>query len=465
MRYIMKKYKFYLPVLLLVLASCNKKFLDLTPVSTIAPGQFFKTASDAVTAVNGCYASLAQGSQYGATFEVLMEARADNFTDQDPSSNAGQNYQINRYSDNPGNTNFYNAWVGVYNGIFRCNTLLTAIDGINMDETLKNRIKGEARFIRALSYFNLVRLWGPVPLLTAAVDPVEAVTLKRDDVAAVYKQVEEDLIFAAANLPATYAATELGRVTNGAAKGLLGKVYLYQKKYAAAQTILQEVIDSKVFTLLPKIADVFSTTNKYNAEILFAVRYAKGVANQDHGFWYANSQTITVDTTLLKAYNVADLRRPLSESVKPAGNANMMPRKFVDDPVNGNAGNDFPVLRFADVLLMQAEALNEAGYSTGGNAFTYLNMIRSRAGLSTLTATDLPDQISFRNEIYLQRRLELPFECDRWFDLVRTNRAVTEILANKKVTLPAFRLIYPIPQQEIDIMNNKATFPQNQGYD
>lgn len=465
MRYIMKKYKFYLPVLLLILASCNKKFLDLTPVSTIAPGQFFKTASDAVTAVNGCYASLAQGSQYGATFEVLMEARADNFTDQDPSSNAGQNYQINRYSDNPGNTNFYNAWVGVYNGIFRCNTLLTAIDGINMDESLKNRIKGEARFIRALSYFNLVRLWGPVPLLTAAVDPVQAATLKRDDVAAVYKQVEEDLVFAAANLPATYAATDLGRVTSGAAKGLLGKVYLYQKKYTAAQTVLQEVIDSKAFTLLPKVADVFSTSNKYNAEILFAVRYAKGVANQDHGFWYANSQTITVDTTLLKAYNAADLRRPLSESVKPTGNANMMPRKFVDDPVNGNAGNDFPVLRFADVLLMQAEVLNEVGYSTGGNAFTYLNMIRTRAGLSTLSATDLPDQTSFRNEIYLQRRLELPFECDRWFDLVRSNRAITEILANKKVVLPSFRLIYPIPQQEIDIMNNKATFPQNQGYD
>jgi hypothetical protein len=465
MQQTMKKYKLYFPLLVLIFASCNKEFLDLNPVSTIAPGQFFKTAGDAVTAVNGCYASLAQGSQYGATFEVLMEARADNFTDQDPSSNAGQNYQINRYSDNPGNTNFYNAWVGVYNSIFRCNTLLAAIDGITMDETLKNRIKGEARFIRALDYFNLVRLWGAAPLLTTTTDPVNAVNLKRDEVASIYKQVEEDLVFAAANLPATYAATELGRVTNGAAKGLLGKVYLYQKKYAAAQTVLQEVINSNVFVLLPKVADVFSTTNKYNAEILFAVRYAKGVATQDHGFWFANSQTITVDTTLLKAYDDADLRRPLSESVKPTGNANMMPRKFLDEPVNGNAGNDFPVLRFADVLLMQAEILNEQGYSAAGNAFTYLNMIRTRASLAQLTAANLPDQASFRNEIYRQRRLELPFECDRWFDLVRTNRAVSEILANKKVNLPTFRLIYPIPQQEIDIMNNKATFPQNPQYD
>ena len=462
----MKKYTYYLPLLVFIFASCKKEFLDLNPISTIAPGQFFKTAGDAVTAVNGCYASLAQSSQYGATFEVLMEARADNYTDQDPSSNAGQNYQINRYSDNPGNTNFYNAWVGVYNGIFRCNTLLTAIEGISMDETLKNRIKGEARFIRALDYFNLVRLWGPVPLLTTTTDPVNAVNLKRDEVAAIYKQVEEDLVFAAANLPVSYAASETGRVTNGAAKGLLGKVYLYQKKYAAAQTVLQDVINSNVFVLLPKVADVFSTANKYNAEILFAVRYAKGVANQDHGFWYANSQTITVDTTLMKAYDDGDLRKTLSEAVKPTGNANMMPRKFVDDPVNGNAGNDFPVLRFADVLLMQAEILNEQGYNATGDAFTYLNMIRTRAGLvKKLTATDLPDQDSFRREVYRQRRLELPFECDRWFDLLRTNRVVAEILANKKVTVPAFRLLYPLPQQEIDIMNNKATFPQNPGYD
>lgn len=115
---------------------------------------------------------------------------------------------------------------------------------------------------------------------------------------------------------------------------------------------------------------------------------------------------------------------------------------------------------------MQAEILNEQGYSATGDAFTYLNMIRTRAGLTKpLTATDLPEQGSFRREVYRQRRPELPFECDRWFDLIRTNRAVSEILANKKVTVPAFRLLYPLPQQEIDIMNNKVSFPQNPGYD
>jgi starch-binding outer membrane protein, SusD/RagB family len=468
MKFQMKNTIALLCMFLLVCTSCQKDFLELTPKSTIAPETFFKTSSDAITAVNGCYKSLGLGSQYGGTFQVLMEQRADNFSDQDPSSGAGQNFQINRFSDNPGNTNLYTAWTSIYSGIYRCNTVLESIDPINMDNTLKNRIKGEASFIRALHYFNLVRFWGAVPLVTKIIDPVSAASLKRDDVTAVYTQIENDLIFAAANLPATYGATDLGRVTQGAAKGLLGKVFLYQKKFSNARTVLDEVINSKVFSLLPNVADVFSATVKYHAEILFAVRFAKGISGQDHGFWYANTQVIGVDTTIQKAYNEAgDLRKTLVDPVKPTGNGNIMPRKFLDQPVNNAAGNDFPVLRFADVLLIQAEVINELGYSNSiaaGSAFAYLNAVRKRAGLKELTGTDLPTQESFRAEIYKQRRLELPFECDRWFDLVRRGTAIAEIAANKKITIAAFRLLYAIPQQEIDIMNNSATFGQNPGY-
>jgi starch-binding outer membrane protein, SusD/RagB family len=463
----MKNILFTLCILLLVGTSCQKDFLDLAPKSTISPANFFKTSGDAVTAVNGCYKSLAVGGQYGGTFQVLMENRGDNFSDQDPSSGAGQNYQINRFSDNPGNTNLYNSWIAIYTSIFRCNTVLESIDPITMDNTLKNRIKGEASFIRALNYFNLVRLWGAVPLVTKTIDPVAATNLKRDDVATVYAQIEADLKFAAANLPATYPAADLGRVTQGAAKGLLGKVYLYQKKYNDAKTVLDEVINSKVFSLLPKVEDVFSATVKYHAEILFAVRFAKGIAGQDHGFWYANTQVIGVDTTIQKAYEATDLRKTLVDAVKPTGNGNIMPRKFLDQPVNNAAGNDFPILRFADVLLIQAEALNEIGYNAStaaGTAFAHLNAVRKRAGLKELTGTDLPDQASFRAEIYKQRRLELPFEGDRWFDLVRRGTAIAEIAANKKITIQPFRLIYAIPQQEIDIMNNPSTFGQNPGY-
>ena len=463
----MKNILFTLCILLLVGTSCQKDFLDLAPKSTISPANFFKTSGDAVTAVNGCYKSLAVGGQYGGTFQVLMEQRADNFSDQDPSSGAGQNYQINRFSDNPGNTNLYNSWIAIYKSIFRCYTVLESVDPINMDNTLKNRIKGEASFIRALNYFNLVRMWGAVPLVIKTIDPVAATSLKRDDVATVYAQIEADLKFAAANLPATYPAADLGRVTQGAAKGLLGKVYLYQKKYNDAKTVLDEVINSKVFSLLPKVEDVFSATVKYHAEILFAVRFAKGIAGQDHGFWYANTQVIGVDTTIQKAYEATDLRKTLVDAVKPTGNGNIMPRKFLDQPVNNAAGNDFPILRFADVLLIQAEALNEIGYNAStasGTAFAHLNAVRKRAGLKELTGTDLPTQESFRAEIYKQRRLELPFEGDRWFDLVRRGTAIAEIASNKKITIQPFRLIYGIPQQEIDIMNNPSTFGQNPGY-
>jgi hypothetical protein len=468
MKFQMKNTIALLCMFLLVCTSCQKDFLELTPKSTIAPETFFKTSSDAITAVNGCYKALALGGQYGGTFQILMEQRADNFSDQDPSSGAGQNYQINRFSDNPGNTNLYTAWTSIYNGIYRCNTVLESIDPINMDNTLKNRIKAEATFIRALSYFNLVRLWGAVPLVTKIIDPVSAASLKRDDVTAVYTQIENDLIFAAANLPTSYGAADLGRVTQGAAKGLLGKVYLYEKKYSNARTVLDDVINSKVFSLLPNVADVFSATVKYHAEILFAVRFAKGIAGQDHGFWYANTQVIGVDTTIQKAYNEAgDLRKTLVDPVKPTGNGNIMPRKFLDQPVNNAAGNDFPVLRYADVLLIQAEVLNELGYSNStaaGTAFAYLNAVRKRAGLKELAGTDLPTQESFRAEIYKQRRLEFPFEGDRWFDLVRRGTAIAEIAANKKITIAPFRLLYAIPQQEIDIMNNSATFGQNPGY-
>jgi starch-binding outer membrane protein, SusD/RagB family len=455
-------------ICLFVCTSCKEDFLELTPQSTIAPETFFKTAADAVTAVNGCYKSLAVGSQYGSTFQILMETRGDNYLDQDPSSGAGQNYQINRFSDSPGNTNLYNAWTSLYSTTFRCNTVLESVEPIKMDNTLKNRIKAEASFIRALSYFNLLRLWGDVPLVIKSIDPVGASNLKREATTAIYAQIEADLTFAATNLPSTHAAIDLGRVTKGAAQGLLGKVYLYQKKYTNAKTVLDEVINSRTFSLLPNIAETFSPTVKYHAEILFAVRFTKGIAGQDHGYWYANTQIIGLDSTLFKAYDAVDTRRMMIEFAKPTGNSNILPRKFIDIAVNNNTGTDFPILRYADVLLLQAEALNEIGYSnstTAGTAFAHLNAVRKRAGLTELTATNLVDQTAFRKEIYKQRRLELPFEGDRWFDMVRTGTAIEGIAASsKKITIEPFRFLYPIPQQEIDIMNNKTTFPQNPGY-
>jgi starch-binding outer membrane protein, SusD/RagB family len=461
----MKKIIILAGLSLLLCSACRQEFLELTPVSTIAPETFYKSAADAIAAVNGCYKSLAVGGQYNNTFHVLMETRGDNFLDQDPSSGAGVNYQINRFSDSPGNGNLYSAWVSIYSSIFRCNTVLEAVETTSMDANLKERVKAEATFIRALSYFNLIRLWGNVPLITKTLSPEEAAQQIRNPVTEVYAQIEKDLLFAAANLPETYPAADLGRVTKGAAQGLLGKVYLYQKKFSEASKVLNEVINGRKFSLLPNIADVFSPTVKYHAEILFAIRYAKGTAGQDHGFWYANTQVVGLDSTLFKAYDAVDTRRPMIEFTRPAGNSNILPRKYHDAPVNNNVGNDMPVLRYADVLLMQAEALNELGYNSSteaGTAFAHLNAVRRRAKLPEASAVTLPTQEAFRREIYLQRRLELPFECDRWFDMVRVGTAIRDIAASgKKITIRTTQFLYPIPQQEIDIMNNPAGFPQN----
>ena len=457
--------------------SCKKSFLDLTPSSSITPNTFFKTSTDAITAVDGCYAANQSTNLYGDGFQVLMEERGDNVLDLDISGGSGVNYKIAHFIEDDGNSLLQSAWQTLFNGIFRCNTVLNNIDPINMDSTLKNRVRGEARFLRALNYFNLVRLWGAVPVLTTTVSASEALNLKRDDVTTVYAQIESDLSFAAANLPSSYTGSDVGRVTSGAANGLLGKVYLYEKKYSNASSLLQQVINSGVFSLLPNIADVFSDSEKYNAEILFAVRYASGVVGQTHAFWFTDNNNLpTIDSSIVNAYSAGDLRKTLTDAIKPAGLGFTGPRKFIDVPdATSNSGEDFPVLRYADILLMQAEAMNEQGYSaatSSGSAFDYLNQVRQRAGLSGLSSTDLPDQTSFRNEVYLQRRLELAFECDRWFDLVRTGNAISaigadvgkEVVTGTPIVIDAHQFIYAIPATELSIINNPTNFPQNPGY-
>ena len=462
---------------LLFLTSCQKGFLDLTPPSQVTPSNFYKTSADAITAVNGCYTVNQSSNLYGAGFQVMMEERGDNVLDLDISGGSGTNYKICHFIEDPGNTLLYSVWVGLYNGIFQCNTLLNNIGPIPMDSTLKNRVRGEAQFLRALHYFNLVRLWGGVPVLTTVVSADQALGLKRDSVATVYQQIEADLTFAAANLPASYTGADVGRVTSGAASGLLGKVYLYEKKYASAGTVLQGVISSNVFALQPSIASVFSDANKYNSEILFAVRYASGITGETHGFWFTDNNNLpTVDSSIVNAYSAGDLRKTLTDAIHPTGLSFTGPRKYIDAPdASGNSGVDFPVLRYADVLLMEAEILNELGYSSAtgnGTAFYYLNQVRQRAGLTALTSTDLPDQASFRSEVYLQRRLELPFECDRWFDLVRTGQAINaiaadagkEVVAGTPIVIDAHQFIYAIPNAELQILNFPADFPQNPGY-
>ena len=447
------------------LTACQKDFLELKPLSQPNVDNFYKTANDFGNAVNGAYDALQSANQYGGDYNTLMEARSDNVLDNDPSSSAGLRYNIDRFIEPTTNSVLRDTWGSLYTGINRCNLILDKIDAVTIDAPLKARYKGEAQFIRALSYFNLVRLWGKVPLVLTAGTTTEARSYTRNEIAEVYTAIEKDLTAAAAGLPVSYTGTDVGRATSGAAKGLLGKVYVTEKKYDLAVSILKDVVTGTTYQLLPNVADVFAVANKNNAELLFAVKFKKGgLLGEGHGSWYGTSIGDNIEPSLRAAYSAGDKRLPLSVQVPVPSSINAVPRKFYDElSATNDVGNDFPVLRFADVLLLYAEALNEVGYQATGDAFTALNRVRTRAGVSAYTAADLATKEAFRTAVIKERRLELALENDRWFDLIRTGTAV-EAIKVTGITMPAYRVYYPIPQSEIDVYNNKTTFPQNEGY-
>ena len=451
----------------LFVCSCQSDFLDLTPQSQPNVDNFYQTANDFNNAVNGAYDVLQSGNQYGGDFNTLIETRSDNVLDNDPSSNAGLRYNIDRFIEPTTNTVLRDTWGSLYTGINRTNLILDKIETVTIDAPLKARYKGEAQFIRALSYFNLVRLWGRVPLVLTAGSTTEARSYVRNEVVDIYAAIEKDLTDAAANLPVSYTGADVGRATSGAAKALLGKVLVTETKFAQAVPVLREVITANTYRLLPNVADVFLVSNENNVEIVFAVKFRKGVGGalpEGHGLWYGTNIGDNIEPSLRAAYPAGDKRQPLTVQIPVPSNVNVVPRKWYDEvSATNDVGNDFPVLRYADVLLLYAESLNETGYQATGDAFTYLNQVRTRAGVPVYAAAQLATQAAFRNAVINERRLELALENDRWFDLVRTGTAINALLATR-ITVPANRLIYPIPQAEIDTYNNSTTFPQNPGY-
>jgi hypothetical protein len=451
------------------MASCKKNFLTLTPQSQATEVDFYKTTDDISKAITASYAALQSNNMYNDRFVTLMETRSDNIEDINPGGNAGRDFNIDRFLAKSDNSAILDAWLGLYNAIARCNNVIANLSVVS-DANLKKQYEGEAKFLRALHYFNLVRLWGDAPLVLNPVLAADAQKLVRNSKQELYTSIESDLNAAITSLPTIFAGINTGRATQGAAKALLGKVLLTQQKYTQTVTVLKDLVPQTAniygYTLLPNVADVFSVTNKMNAEIIFAVKYNKAVVGQGHALnQYFNQPPI--DPLLITAYSAADTRKDLLNTVT-INSSNKPVKKYQDsfDPSTNTLGNDYIILRYADVLLMYAEALNEVGYNSSGDAFVYLNAVRARAGANTFNAVALSDQASFRNAVLQERRLELPFELHRWFDLIRTNTAITALQNSglTKLTIQPFQYLYPIPQDEINIMNNPKGFPQNPGY-
>jgi hypothetical protein len=484
----MKRFLIYSLILFssLLVASCKKDFLELTPISSVTTDNFYKNANDIKNAMSGVYASLQLPGIHINNY-IFGDIRSDD-TQPVASGSVTDQDEFDRFYIRTTNPFILARWNDAYRGISRCNALLDRIADIEIAEPLKSRTIAETKFIRGLLYFHLVRTFGDVPLVVTEIkNPDEGYAYGRNPKAEVYAQIEKDLNEAAAALPASYTGLDVGRATQGAAKSLLGKVLLTQKKFAEAAAKLKEVISSNVYGLLPNYADVFRVGNKNNRESVFEVQFRAGGVGEGNpwpnSFSPENSGSAVIafggdgnnqpSGDIVNSYEANDKRKALSLATSYVNASGVtiqynFVKKYHDVPATKNDnGNNIPVIRYADVLLMYVESLNETGYQPAGEAMNYLNEVRVRAGVSPKTAADVPNQQAFRLAVEQERRLELAFEGHRWFDLVRTDRAIA-VMNSKKDQLRLVKvinandLLFPIPQSQIDI--NKEKIKQNEGY-
>lgn len=468
----------------LLLTSC----LNQQPVSEIGEGNFYGNDAQLNAAVVACY----NGLQAPMLYEwMFTETRSDNARFHTTSTSSVANTAILHYDQSTIETtddNIYKYWLYTYNNIARCNAVLQHLDAVT-DSAHHAQYEGEARCIRAYHYFNLVRLFGPVVIVTERISAAEAKQLERAAVDEVYALIREDLQRAAEILPASYPDIERGRVTCWTAKGLLAKVRMTQGKYdTETAEILAEIIEDGGFSLQPTYAAVFDINNELNDEILFAIRYTGGgiglgspfanyFAPLQSGAYVINGSGMGYNyptDDLVSAYAPEDTRRDVTIALNYTNTDLGMTvdrrwvRKYWSDVTIKNDGDvDWPVLRYADILLLYAEVQNEL--SGPQAAMPYINQTRNRAGLADLTTCANRHQM--RIAIEAERRLEFAMENQRWFDLIRTNR-VLEVMQNhwatetyyeavSTPTLTEQNLLLPIPQREIDININ---LPQNVGY-
>jgi hypothetical protein len=462
----MKKY-IYISIAMLVFASCN--VLEEDPQSFISPENFYRTKSDATAAVTAAYAPLSVNGFVSRNFVILGEVTTDNMW---PLANNNDRVMLDTYTQTPQNGILRETWSDFYTGITRCNIVIDRVPKIEMDETLRDRFVAEAKFLRGLYYYHLVRLFGPLPLITKEVTGLDELTYpSRSTVDEVYAQIITDFQDAEEVLPLTYTGADIGRATKGAAKAFLASVYLTKKDYTHALEKTTELMAPPfTYGLWDNYADVFLIKNEWGKEYVFDVSYVGGASGGQGGaliaFFAQENNSVQgrgfgsfkPTDELYAAFDPADKRLPVFFT-KGTDNKYYC-NKWIDatSTTANTSGNNIPLMRFADVVLMHAEAYNKLNAPVDGNeAYLAVNKIRTRAGLTALSGLT---QDELNTAILKERRLELCFEGHRWFDLVRTN--FIEELTAKGYTVAEKDMLQPMPQFEIDL--NKNLLPQNPGY-
>lgn len=379
-------------------------------------------------------------------------------------------------------------WDSEYNSIFICNNIINKLENtsVSIDSNLKLRLIAEVTLIRSLIYFNMVRIWGGIPLITKLISVDEAYEYLRESPDKIYEQIITDLNFTKDILPEIYSDNDIGRLTKYAAAAVLAKVYLTKGNKTAAKAELEFIINSNRFSLdanndgtinMDDFRHLFNPKTKNCKASILEVQYKSGINafNSKHQFWYTPFHSsfhlpgytdirrgegrLTPTDDIIAEFEKDD---PRFEETIEMGFTDLSSNEFINYPYTSKffdsnidyPGSNFKVIRYADILLMYAEVNGDAAY---------LNMVRQRAGLPLFGSEDYPSDMYPTLDLAIEheRRVELAFEFHRFFDLVRTGRAIEVMQSKGYSKINSDRLLWPIPQSAIDV-NPKLT--QNPGY-
>ena len=450
--------------------SCSD-FLNEQLKGSYTSSNLYTTPANATEAVTGIYNSL-----YGNTLWIFGDVASDDAVKGGNPGDQPAMVSIDDFSATSDNGALATFWQSTYETIARANNAIYYIAPMNIDVTLRNRLVGEAKYLRALSYFNLVNIFGKVPLKLLPQLTSATINVPLSDVTAIYAQIEKDLTEAVAVLPTSYA-TEKGRVTQGAAYGMLAKVDLYEQKYADCLTNIQALENLHQYSLLSNYSNLFKAGSEDSTEVIFAIRYIQSTVSPgdiltvdfapliEGGYAFdAPTQSFVdafTDSTVTKTVDPrldASIGRDgmpwfnnMTFSASWSEATGYLVKKYDENMIAGipldQSAVPYIYMRYADILLMKAEALNELNSTGAASAAVEVNKVRTRVNLPPTTAVN---QTDMRTVIMNERHKELGFEFHRFFDLMRWGQSVAQAALGPNLKWTAPRFYYPIPQTELD---------------
>lgn len=467
------KYKLLLFLSLLFSFSACEDDLNIDPNTALSEFDFLNNPENAINLVNGVYSKQLDFNMYSFSWIGITSITSDDADKgSTPTDTGTDKNKMDNLTFDATDISFNDVWKGRYAGIYNANNALFYLEQLAIDSSLKNRLIGEVKFLRALYYFDLVRCFGGVPIVTTKIDlndtqKINEIVFNRKSKSETYAQIEADLLDAIDRLPlkAQYSNNDIGRATKGAAQALLAKSYLYQAKWQLAYEMSGNVINSGQYSLLTDYAKVWREAGENGTESIYEVQASLTRGLRD----YTNVQGPrgtpdlgwgfnTPSLNLVNSYPDGDLRR--------AGTVMFVPSKLWDgfqapiswnnprynykayqsqsaeswDGDKGNTAKNFRILKYSDILLIRAESAFQLGFAA--DAAGRINELRLRAGLALYTNVDLAIILN-------ERRWEMAMEHDRWFDLVRTGQAQSKMALDGKTFIPGKHELFPIPSDQI----------------